>query len=437
MSTCSVAPPIGLVGARAAGILSRAGILLDRSVRPSGNVRILVRIVRSARRRPASPLPGSDQASFLQSLAGPSEAPMYPSGLIWDPTFPTTGGPIPAVVVADTGYNRITVFDPTACPMPDTSTCAPIESFGSEGTADGQFNTDRDVAVDANSNIYVADAANSRIEAFTAAGTWLWSAGDAADCGAVAACELDVPIGISYDATTNEVLVADTGHSEIKAYAAVGGAYGFTDGQYIWELPAGIVASPREARRGPDGEIWIADYPTRRCAPSSARARRRQRWARRGHHPEQGDRRRHQRRPRQWRGQLAIQHRLQPRRQHRLCRRYRQRTIGVFDITNCNGRSTARRTSARSSKYRRPVPYSVPAAAPECRLLRRARRVAVDPATGNIWAADFSGSGIHEFSPTGSTSGMYEIDGSPAPQGSPRRMASRSDRMGRHMSQTA
>ena len=30
---------------------------------------------------------------------------------------------------------------------------------------------------------------------------------------------LNTPIGISYDATTNEVLVADTGHSEIKAYA--------------------------------------------------------------------------------------------------------------------------------------------------------------------------------------------------------------------------
>ena len=43
------------------------------------------------------------------------------------------------------------------------------------------------------------------------------------------------------------------------------------------------------------------------------------------------------------------------------------------------------------------------------------RPVTVDPATGNIWAADFWGSGIHEFSPSGSTTGMYEIDGSPAP----------------------
>ncbi len=131
----------------------------------------------------SSPPPGSNQASFLKTLAGPEEAPMYPSGLIWDPSFPTAGGPIPVVVVADTGYNRVTVFDPTACPMPDTSTCAPIETFGSHGVSNGQFDTDRDVAVDGNSNIYVADAANGRIEAFNYQGTWLWSAGDAAACG--------------------------------------------------------------------------------------------------------------------------------------------------------------------------------------------------------------------------------------------------------------
>ena len=87
-----------------------------------------------------------------------------------DPTFPTSNGPTPVVVVADTGYNRITIFDPTDCPMPDTSTCAPIETFGSEGSGNGQFDTDRDVAVDADSNIYVADAANSRIEAFNYTG---------------------------------------------------------------------------------------------------------------------------------------------------------------------------------------------------------------------------------------------------------------------------
>ena len=81
-----------------------------------------------------------------------------------------------------------------------------------------------------------------------------------ADCGSTAACDLNTPIGISYDATTNEVLVADTGHSEIKAYAAVGRCLRVHRRAVHVGIPTGIVKSPREARRGPDGEIWVADY---------------------------------------------------------------------------------------------------------------------------------------------------------------------------------
>ena len=126
-------------------------------------------------------------------LAGASLAPMYSSGLIFDPTWPgTTGG---AVVVADTGYNRISVFDATKCPNPDNTVCAPILQFGVLGAGNGQLNTPRDVAVDALHNIYVADAANSRLEAFTDTGAYLWQAGGAGKL----ASNLNVPIGISYD----------------------------------------------------------------------------------------------------------------------------------------------------------------------------------------------------------------------------------------------
>ena len=65
--------------------------------------------------------------TYAKTLAGPSEAAMYPSGLIWDAHSNR-------LVVADTGYNRISVYDPSACPVPDTSTCAPIETFGSYGS---------------------------------------------------------------------------------------------------------------------------------------------------------------------------------------------------------------------------------------------------------------------------------------------------------------
>ncbi len=342
---------------------------------------------------------------------------MYPSGLIWDLSFPTAGGPIPVVVVADTGYNRVSIYDPTACPVPDTSTCAPLESFGSEGSANGQFNTDRDVAVDANSNIYVADAANGRIEAFNYQGTWLWTAGDAADCGSVDACKDSTPIGISYDATTNEVLVADTGHSEIKAYAAVGGAYGMTAGTYIWESPAGVVASPREARRGPDGEIWVADYHDEeirafQCTCTST-ADVGTAWVSTankviGDGADAGHAN----------GEVNSPYNIafSPNGQIGYVADTGNERIGVFNITSCTGTLNGQANEcAFIANYGARCPNVCPLPPGNAGYFSALRRVTVDPANGNIWAADFWGSGIHEFSPSGSTSGMYEIDGSPAP----------------------
>jgi sugar lactone lactonase YvrE len=365
----------------------------------------------------SSPPAGSDQASFLQTLAGPAEAPMYPSGLVWDPSFPTAGGPIPVVVVADTGYNRVTIFDPTSCPMPDTSTCAPIETFGSNGSDNGQFNTDRDVAVDGNSNIYVADASNGRIEAFNHAGTWLWSAGDAVDCGSVAACKLSTPIGISYDATTNEVLVADTGHSEVKAFAAVGGAFGLTAGTYIWDSPAGVMTSPREARRGPDGEIWVADYHDEEvrafqctCTSSAVVGTAWVNTANKvigdgiaaGHGT----------------GEVNAPYNIafSPNGQIGYVADTGNERIGVFDVTSCTGTLNGQANECTPlADYGMRCPNPCPQPPGNAADFTALRRVTVDPVTGDIWAADFWGSGIHEFSPGGSTSGMYEIDGSPAP----------------------
>ena len=351
--------------------------------------------------------------TFQGTLAGPSLAPMYSSGLIFAPTWPgTTSG---AVVVADTGYNRISVFDATECPNPDTTVCTPILQFGVLGSAPGQFNTPRDVAVDAAGDIYVADAANSRIEAFSDAGVFLWQAGGLGS----ASSNLNVPIGISYDATTNEVLVADTGHSAIKAFAAVGGvpASGglgpFTAGQYIWKSPTGILKSPREARRGPDGEIWVADYHNEEvkafqctCTTSSTT------W---NTIPNKviGD-------------GLAAGHldgevnspyniAFSPNGETGYVSDTGNERIGVYNITSCGGIENGQANEcAWIANYGARCPKVCPAPPGNAGYFTALRRVTVDP-EGNIWASDFWGSGIHEFSPTGSTTGMTEIDGNPAP----------------------
>jgi DNA-binding beta-propeller fold protein YncE len=346
----------------------------------------------------SAPATSSTSLTYAKTLAGPSEAAMYPSGLIWDAHSNR-------LVVADTGDNKVSIFTPSTCPAPPAR-CTPVLSFGTYGTGNGQFNTPRDVAVDGSSNIYVADAANSRIEAFSPTGVFLWSAGGLGKLSS----NLNVPIGLSYDATTNEILVADTGHSLIKAYAAVGGAEGFAAGTYIWKSPTGILKSPREVRRGPDGEIWVADYHNEKveafqctCTSSSSD------W---NSTPNKviGD-------------GLANGHAngevnspyniaFSPNGEIGYVADTGNERIGVFNVTSCTGTLNGQRNEcAFIANFGSRCPKICPLPPGNAAYFEQLRRVTVDSA-GNIWAADFWGSGIHEFTPAGATG--IEIDGAPA-----------------------
>ena len=86
---------------------------------------------------------------------------MYPSGVEYDAVNNR-------LVVADTGRDRILFYSLTGTRLAE---------FGSYGTGNGQFASPRDVAVDDAGNIYVADAENNRIQAFTATGTFRWKDG--------------------------------------------------------------------------------------------------------------------------------------------------------------------------------------------------------------------------------------------------------------------
>ena len=314
----------------------------------------------------------STPATYLKTLAGLSEAPMYPSGLVWD-------GNSNRLVVADTGHNRISVFQ---APNWQNS----VLSFGSYGTADGQFDTPRQVAVDASSNIYVADAGNSRIEAFTAAGFRLWTAYGGAPCPA----SLNTAIGITYDFANHVLLVADTGHSVIKAFNP-------TTGSCIWTSPPGLLATPRDAIRGPDGRIWVADYnheevkafdvtPGGKWTTTPAIVLGDGKPA--GHGP----------------GELNAPYNVQFSLDGKTV--YVADTgnerIAIWDISVSPAKSLPP-FGSRCTTNCPPPPNA---------KFQALRRVAVDTA-GNIWAADFWGNGIHEFSSAGSI--MVEIDGNPAP----------------------
>ena len=175
-------------------------------------------------------------APTVRTLAGPSVAAMYSSGFQYDATSNT-------LVIADTGLDRILRYSLTG---------TKISEFGSPGTADGEFQSPRDVAVDGAGNIYVADAENNRIQKFDSAGVWQWTRGTTGSCSDC----LFTPIGITWDAANQVVLVSSSAQDRIKAWDA--------NGVFKWTSPDIGVNGPRDSARGPDGRIWVSDYSNHR-----------------------------------------------------------------------------------------------------------------------------------------------------------------------------
>ncbi|MBX7159997.1 MAG: NHL repeat-containing protein, partial [Acidimicrobiia bacterium] len=177
--------------------------------------------------------------TYDKTLVGASLAAMYPSGFEYDAANNR-------LVVADTGLDRILFYSLTGTKLGE---------FGSPGTADGQFLSPRDAAVDPSGNIYVGDAENNRIQKFTSAGVWQWTVGGVGACNTC----LNTPIGVTWDAANSQLLVASTGQNLVKAFD--------TAGTYLWKSPASGTASgqidvsgERDVTRGPDGRLWITDY---------------------------------------------------------------------------------------------------------------------------------------------------------------------------------
>jgi tripartite motif-containing protein 71 len=188
--------------------------------------------------------------SYAGTLAGSAVANMYSSGFEWDQVNQR-------IVVADTGRNLIEFYSPAGVRG---------ASFGSFGSGNGQLNSPRDVAIDGSGNIYVADAGNSRVEKFDSNGNFVWASPGGPNSKCLYTVRnttcLNQPIGVSWDATLNELLVADTGDSYIKEFANP--TIPTNPPVWVSTSPSGKnilgFTDPRDVARGPGGYIWVSAY---------------------------------------------------------------------------------------------------------------------------------------------------------------------------------
>ncbi len=126
---------------------------------PNGRVQLLLGRKAEAERVPAAPLnaaAGAGRGGGLPGAGAQSDLFSRPTDVAWD----AAGN----IYVADgLGNARIAKFDKNG---------KFIRSWGSRGTATGQFNTVAGIAVDAKGNVYAADPGNKRIQVFDGDGMY-------------------------------------------------------------------------------------------------------------------------------------------------------------------------------------------------------------------------------------------------------------------------
>jgi tripartite motif-containing protein 2/3/tripartite motif-containing protein 71 len=130
-------------------------------------------------------------------------------------------------------------------------------SFGTRGSAPGQFSWPEGVAVDAGGNILVCDCNNHRIQQFSSTGKHLKAVGT---CGS-GRLYFNRPVGITVHPHTHKVYVADTNNHRIQVlnsdltYSSSFGSKGSNRGEFNY---------PYDISTDSAGNVYVADSDNHR-----------------------------------------------------------------------------------------------------------------------------------------------------------------------------
>jgi len=145
--------------------------------------------------------------------------------------------------VADEWLNRISIF---------TRDGGWIGKWGTPGDSDGEINRPSGLAFDANDNLYLVDSLNNRVQVFTKEGKFLFKWGSSGSGDG----EFNIPWGIEID-KNGDVYIADWRNDRIQKFAPDGrfllkfGTSGQGDGEF--NRPTGVAVDK-------DGTIYVTDF---------------------------------------------------------------------------------------------------------------------------------------------------------------------------------
>lgn len=157
-------------------------------------------------------------------------------------------GPDGKVYVADTGNQRVQIFD---------SNGNYVDTLGSSGSGPGQFTDPYGVAVDSNGNIYVADEENQRVQIFNSSLSYVAQLGQTGVAGDDNA-HFDHPQGVTVDKNGN-IYVADSSNNRVQVFDS-GRNYVRTIGHTGEYSPGfGWFSQPQDVAVDAQGRVYVAD----------------------------------------------------------------------------------------------------------------------------------------------------------------------------------